>query len=268
MRWTLVARAADSRARRRERHLGRNRPRAGDGPATADHAREERLPALGGLVGEDDAADAISCRTRAPLGERLAPSPPRRTLDPWAPIARVSVSSCTPRALRRQQIRRIEGISEQRMFGQRSLEPDEEEVGEVGVGNRVVVRRIGEPDMPQSRRQRMTSQRRQAALARARSTADTSATRRSDQWLPRQSRFPRASESAQPPRNPRRMGIACRPNVCCDISASWLPTGTDAFADRRLAERRGTSPHVRSRPTVALQQLRCDKSAARPSAAP
>src|SRR5690606_38535181 len=55
-------------------HLGRKRPGAGDGPAPADEAREECLPALGGLMGKDDAADAILLEGATDFGERYGHS--------------------------------------------------------------------------------------------------------------------------------------------------------------------------------------------------
>ena len=41
------------------RHFSSNRPRAGDGPTTANHAGEQRLPPLSGFVGKDNGADTI-----------------------------------------------------------------------------------------------------------------------------------------------------------------------------------------------------------------
>ena len=108
---------------------------------------KERLPALGGLVGEDDRADAVLAQHAAALGEgsghrlpRTMPSILRTAIDvSWLVLDRLSI-------LGREWVRRIKRIAQERMARQRALEPDKEEVGEIGVGNGVVVRRIGEPD--------------------------------------------------------------------------------------------------------------------------
>ena len=177
-RWTLVARAADSRARRRERHLRRDRPRAGDRPAAADHAGEQRLPAFRGLVGEDDAADAVFAQDAPAFGERLGHRllEERAVLGPAVDVLRLVLHSFA--SLRRERVRRIERVAQERMAGQRALQPDEEEVGQVGVGNRVVVRRVGEPDVRGLVWQAGCSQRRPAGPAPTRSTSARSQTRR------------------------------------------------------------------------------------------
>jgi hypothetical protein len=48
--------------------------------------------------------------------------------------------------LRRQQIVRIEGIMEQRIARQDTLEPDKEKIREVSIGYSIVIRWISEPD--------------------------------------------------------------------------------------------------------------------------
>ena len=48
--------------------------------------------------------------------------------------------------LGRERVVGIEGIAQQRMIGQRPFQPDEEEIGKVRIGNRVVIGWIGEPD--------------------------------------------------------------------------------------------------------------------------
>jgi hypothetical protein len=43
-------------------------------------------------------------------------------------------------------VRGIERIAQQRMARQRPLEPDKEKVRQVGIGHRIIVGRVGEPD--------------------------------------------------------------------------------------------------------------------------
>ena len=68
-----MASAAESRA-----HLCRNRPRPGDGPTTPDHAGKQCLPSLGGLVREDDGANAVRMQDAAAFGKRRG----HRLLEP------------------------------------------------------------------------------------------------------------------------------------------------------------------------------------------
>jgi hypothetical protein len=147
-RWTLVARAADSLRAGGEPFRG-DGPGAGDGPAAADQAPiEERFPAFGGLVGEDDRAHAVLAQHAPALGEGLGHALLEERPILW-PAVRVLLRLVLHRLARlgRERVRRIEGIAQQRMPRQRALEPDEEEVREVGVGNGVVVGRVGEPDL-------------------------------------------------------------------------------------------------------------------------
>src|SRR5208282_6818537 len=53
------------------RALGGDRPGGGDRPAALDQAGQQRFPAFGGLVGEDDAADAVLARDATAFGEGL-----------------------------------------------------------------------------------------------------------------------------------------------------------------------------------------------------
>lgn len=46
----------------------------------------------------------------------------------------------------RERVSFVQGIAKKWMLWEHALEPDEEEVGQVRVGNRVIVRRIREPD--------------------------------------------------------------------------------------------------------------------------
>jgi len=98
-------------------------------------------------VGEDHGADAIFTQHAPALGEGLG----HRLLEPGAVLraAVVLLGLVLHRLapLGRERIRRIEGVAQQRMPRQRALQPHEEEVREVGVGHRVVVGRVGEPDL-------------------------------------------------------------------------------------------------------------------------
>ena len=53
--------------------FGSDRPGTCNRPAAANHAGEQRFPALGGFVGEDDRADAIFTQsTRRPSAKAFA----------------------------------------------------------------------------------------------------------------------------------------------------------------------------------------------------
>ena len=128
-------------------HLGRNRPRSGDGPATANHAGEERLPPLGRLVGEDNRAHAIRAQHSAAFRECRRHSIFEELLVLVRVTLRVPVGHLAElRPLRGQRVLRIEWIAQELITGQRALQPDEEEVGEISVWNREVIRWIGKPD--------------------------------------------------------------------------------------------------------------------------
>src|SRR5262249_32622854 len=126
-------------------HLGGNGPRTSDRPTAANHSGEECLPALGGLVSENNGTDAIFLKYSAPLGEGVG----HRILEPCSVLraAVVGLRLVLHRltSLRREWVRGIIRITQQRVVRERTLEPDEEEVREIRVWNRVVVRRVSEP---------------------------------------------------------------------------------------------------------------------------
>ena len=145
-RWTLVARAADPCARSRlpvSVAIGQEPVMV---QPAADHPGKQSLPAFGCLVSKDDGADAIFVQNSSTLGEGLGHRLFEESAVLRATIVRL-VSSCTAsRLFRRQWIAGIEWIRSKRIPGQRSLQPDEEEVREVGVRDGVVVWWISEPD--------------------------------------------------------------------------------------------------------------------------
>src|SRR5208282_1029557 len=52
--------------------FGGDRPGGGDGPAALDQAGQQRFPAFRGLVGKDDASDAVFAGDAAAFGKGLA----------------------------------------------------------------------------------------------------------------------------------------------------------------------------------------------------
>jgi hypothetical protein len=98
-------------------------------------------------VGEDDGADAVLAQHPPAFGEGFGHAivVERRGSYPVAFRSRAVDDDLT--RLGRERVRRIERIPQQRMPRQRPLEPDKEEIRAMGVVNRVVVGRVGEPDL-------------------------------------------------------------------------------------------------------------------------
>ena len=120
-----------------------------------DHPVEQRLPSLGGLVGENHGADTVLAEHAAAFGEGVAHRvlEERSVLD--ATAARLGLVLHRLAGLGRERVVSIELVAQQRMVRQRPFEPDKEEIGEVRVGNGVVIRRVGKPDTGGSVGQRM-----------------------------------------------------------------------------------------------------------------
>ena len=98
-------------------------------------------------MGKDNRAHTILLQHTAPFGERFR----HRFLEPLT-IFRTTIVMLGfvlhgLRSLGRKWIVRIERVPQQRVIGQGSFEPDQEEVGEIGIGYCVVIGRVGEPNV-------------------------------------------------------------------------------------------------------------------------
>ncbi len=122
-----------------------NGPRSGDGPATPDNPREQRFPSFGGLVREDDRTNSIFVQHPPTFCECASHHllKPLAILGPTFDLLGLVLHRLG--RLGRERISWIERVTQQRVVGQRALEPDQKEIGKIGVGNGVVVRRIREP---------------------------------------------------------------------------------------------------------------------------
>ena len=137
-------------------HLGGKRPGAGDRPAAADQAREQRLPALGGLVGEAYRAHTVLAQNAVALGESACHGLFVERLVLWPAI--FSLLAFVLRRFGRlgdERLGRVESVAQERMTGQRALEPDEEEIRPVREGHSVAIGRVGEPNRGRGIAQRM-----------------------------------------------------------------------------------------------------------------
>ena len=112
----------------------------------SNHARKQCFPAFCRLVSKDYRADAILVQYPPAFGEGFR----HRLLEPlailWSAVDLLGFVLHSLGPLRREPVVWIEGIVQHRIVGQCALEPDEEEVGEIGIGYCIVVGRVSEPD--------------------------------------------------------------------------------------------------------------------------
>ena len=120
-------------------HLSAQRPGAADHQAGIEQGVDHRLPAGGGLVGVDDDGHAARFEDAVHLLESLLQVLLKEALASLPAVRAVGVGHDLARfgGERGGEEFRVE-------MAHGALEPDVEEVGEVGVGHVVVVGRVGE----------------------------------------------------------------------------------------------------------------------------
>jgi hypothetical protein len=97
-------------------------------------------------VRENHGTDPVLVQNAAAFGESLG----HRLLEPCAVLGSPSILFRLIlhglAGLRSEGVGRVEGVAQQRMTRQCALQPDEEVVRKVGVGDSVIVRRVSEPN--------------------------------------------------------------------------------------------------------------------------
>ena len=123
-------------------HFRGDRPRASNYPAASDHAGKQRLPAFGGLVSEDNAANAIIAQDPASFGKSRSHFllKPRTVL--LAAIVAFDLILHSFLTLRCKWIGQIKWVDQQPMGRQTAFQPNQEKIGEISVRYSVIIWRV------------------------------------------------------------------------------------------------------------------------------
>jgi len=100
----------------------------------------------GGFVGENDRADAVGVQHPAAFGKGARHGVFKESTVFDSVAAAFGLVLHDLALFWRERIRRGKIVAQERMPRQRALQPDQKEVGQISVRNRVVIGRVGEPN--------------------------------------------------------------------------------------------------------------------------